>query len=476
VTVSLSYDATLSRVVVAVTALPAYATHIKVERSVNEVQWTTVRGAAAAPVTATAATVYDYEFSDSVPNFYRVTALDIGAAAYVAAGVAAAGDNPATQSPALPAGVRPGDLILVEASTRNSVIATPPTVAGYTLLIDAGNLRVFGKYYVTGDPAPTVTFTGGAAGDTGLSQTAALRRVGIDALGVVTQSNASAQNIAYPAVDEPDEDGAAIVRAAWKQDDITTVSAPTGFTVIATNSSTAGNDAANTWHYLLQTTAAEDAAGSQTVTGGAAALSRAAALVLPGRDQPVLVETADITPQLVSECSDLAVWLKSISRPFLNRAVRAQVARNFTVARDSRTGVFDIVGRSYPIAVAELRRSREWTLYVETRTVTEADDLELMLSLGDVLFVHVPGYCDLPGGYYVAGDVSYTWINGRPDRRRFTLPLTEVAPPGPDVTGTIGTWATVMATYATWADVMAAHPDWADLLTLSGTPADVVVP
>jgi hypothetical protein len=58
----------------------------------------------------------------------------------------------------------------------------------------------------------------------------------------------------------------------------------------------------------------------------------------------------------------------------------------------------------------------------------------------------------------------------------FTLPITEVAAPGADVVGSVGTWQTVVNTYATWSDVLANHPTWADLLTLVGSTNDVIVP
>jgi hypothetical protein len=71
-----SYDATLSRVRLSMTAvrtaLGADGAGL-VERSLDQVQWTAVRGGEAVPLTTSAAPLDDYEFAPDLQNFYRVT-------------------------------------------------------------------------------------------------------------------------------------------------------------------------------------------------------------------------------------------------------------------------------------------------------------------------------------------------------------------------------------------------------------------
>ena len=60
-------------------------------------------------------------------------------------------------------------------------------------------------------------------------------------------------------------------------------------------------------------------------------------------------------------------------------------------------------------------------------------------------------------------------------RRRFDIPLTEVAKPGPDVVGSAGTWQLLLDTYATWQEVLDANASWADVAQLIGDESDVIV-
>jgi hypothetical protein len=182
----------------------------------------------------------------------------------------------------------------------------------------------------------------------------------------------------------------------------------------------------------------------------------------------VTLFTGSITPVLDG------VWIKSIARPFLNRKVT--VVDFSDIQRASRAGVFNVIGRSDPVAVNDLRGSRQWTLDVLTHTLAEASDFDLVLASGDPLFVHVPADCPVPGGYVTVGDTTESRTARRSVRRIFSLPCTQVAAPGPDVVGATVNWQTVLTAYPTWADVLAAHPTWSSLLELIGSPADVVVP
>lgn len=180
---------------------------------------------------------------------------------------------------------------------------------------------------------------------------------------------------------------------------------------------------------------------------------------------------ATITPVLT------AVWLKSVARPFLNLTV-SLLGQTFSYERPERTGTFAVVGRSLPIAVTDVRGSRQYPIFVRTDTDGASTNLDLLLASGDVLFLHAPPGMVVPaGGVHVAAGRVASEYPMPPDQMRFTrIDLTEVAAPGPDVVGATSTWQTVLNTYATWADVMAANATWANLLELVGSPSEVVVP
>ncbi|HEX7038683.1 MAG TPA: poly-gamma-glutamate hydrolase family protein [Trueperaceae bacterium] len=182
----------------------------------------------------------------------------------------------------------------------------------------------------------------------------------------------------------------------------------------------------------------------------------------------LFVDGDQITPQLDT------VWLKSLARPFLNRPVT--VTDWSDVTRSSRSGVFPIVGRSRPVVVTDLHGPRQWTLDVVAHTEADAENLDFLISTGEVQFIHVPAGSRIPGGYVALGDTAERRPQPRSQRRIFSLALTECAPPGPDVVPAVGTWTTVMNTFETWADVLAAFETWGDLMQLVGSPEDVIVP
>lgn len=168
------------------------------------------------------------------------------------------------------------------------------------------------------------------------------------------------------------------------------------------------------------------------------------------------------------------VWLKSIARPFLNRKV--SVSRVGDVKRASRAGVFDIIGRSHPLAVNDVRGSRRWDMIVRAETLDEAELLDLIVASGDTLLIHTPAGSTVPGGYVTVGETTEKRFGPVNPLRHLALPCQEVAAPGPDVIGSTSTCTTVLNTYATCDDVLAAHATIADLLELIGDPEEVLVP
>lgn len=474
-TVTLTYDDTLARVRIDATSLAA-ADVALVERSTDQVRWTTVRGGEAWAVTAGAFALplYDYEFSPDLVNYYRVRGVSTAAITFVNAGSASTGSS-GSRTPGAPASIVAGDLLLCLASTRNSGTGTVNTPTDWTQVLASGNVALLGKVYDGVEAMPTITFTGGAANEDTLARIAAFRNAGLPAVTSLAQLNGSAQNVAYPALTIPDDDLLVVV-AGWKQDDFTSVATLSGMTEIAETSSTAGNDASQVWDYVIQTTAANIGASSFVVTGGASAISRGLVVAFAHADY-LNQQAASITPTLGTDCGDSAIWLKSIARPFLNQRVTVINRNEVRMSRGARVGVFPVVGRTMPVAVSDIRTSREWTMYVQTYTQTEADNLDLILASGDTLLVQVPGECtSVPAGYVAVGDVDTVNHPLRPLRKTWTLPMTEVATPGPDVVGAQSTWQSVVNTYATWADVLLDKATWADLLELVGSPSDVIVP
>jgi hypothetical protein len=463
--VALTYDTVLSRVRIDVTSIVAGADNILVERSVDQIQWSTVRGGQAVPVVASAASLDDYEFAPSVLNYYRVSAVDTGPTAHVNVGTAAFGVN-ASVVPGLPAALVEGDLMLCLASIRNSGTGTVNTPAGWTSVAASGNVSLLARRYTAGDTAPTITFAGGVALADTIAQIYARRNAELVPVSVAVQLNGSAQDIAYPGLAIP-VDNCCIIAAGWKQDDYTSVATIAAGTEIAEASTTTGDDASQVWDRIIEVARSDVPSGSFVVTGGAAAISRAIMAAFRPADY-ITRETGSITPTLTD------VWIKNVAKPFLNRAVT--VIDFSEIVRPARTGVFDVIGRSYPVAVNDLHGSRRWTLDVVVSTVDEANDFDLITSSGEVLLVHVPPDCGVPGGYVTVGDTSQKRTARYSARRAFSLPLTEVAAPDPDVVGATVTWQGVLNTYATWADLIAAVPTWGDLLELIGSPSDVIVP
>lgn len=226
---------------------------------------------------------------------------------YGGIGTTATGVN-ASVAPTLPPTPTAGDLMLLGASIRNSGAGSPDTPAGWVVVADLGNAKLFGRFYQPGDVAPVVTFTGGVANaDT---QAAIIKLVGVapnqlTEREIATLVNATAQNINYPALDVPGN-GHAVLIFAWKQDDATTIALPGGFTGAINSSVTAGDDAYLRLGYSIQTTEADISAGALTVTGGGTAISKAAVIsFMPASTFAVTIQDQVFPPRAVLAVSGL---------------------------------------------------------------------------------------------------------------------------------------------------------------------------
>jgi hypothetical protein len=168
------------------------------------------------------------------------------------------------------------------------------------------------------------------------------------------------------------------------------------------------------------------------------------------------------------------VWVKVPARPYLNRSV--VVTGVGDVSRPARNGVFPVIGRSFPVGVADVRQSRQFTLEVMTDTAAGTSEFDLLLMSGEPIFLQVPPAFPVPSLYAMIGDTSVNEPARGDLTRIWSLPLTEVAAPSSDVVGSLGTYQTVKSTFASYADVLAAKATYADLLEMIGSPTEVVVP
>lgn len=457
-----TYTDANGKVSLSVSGAPSYATTALIERTSDGVTWATVRGAQALPLATGACAIDDYEYTDGAVNTYRASYVDPTPIAWLSTATASTGNN-VSLTPALPGSLQPGDLMLLLASIRNSGTGVPNTPTGWTKLVDLSNAVLFGRLYVTGDTAPTVSFTGGAAGSDTIAQISAFRNAALVPLTSAVQLNGAAQNIATPAL-TISASNTMLLEIGWKQA-VSTAAVFSTWTTIGYTSAGAGSGSTQFLAAINNVSPGTLLAGSVTVTGGTSQISRGAAVVL-GIAPYVVQDTATVTP------AQTAVWLKNPLRPYLNRAVVVQGVDD--VSRAARTGVFPILSRTLPVAVTDLQGPRATTLYVRSDS-SVSKDLHGCLATGDVIFIHPPAVQKVvPTMYAVLGDTSTNRPAETGTIRVLTLPVTEVAQPSLVLAAVSSTWQTVVSTYATWSALIAAKATWADVLLLVGSPTDVV--
>lgn len=205
----------------------------------------------------------------------------------------------ASVTPAAPSGLQPDDNVYIFAAIRNAGAGAPVEPAGWVTVTALDNIAVFARRWQTGDTMPLITFTGGVANADTYARALKLRGAssGLTDAAANEQSNASAQNIAWPVLDVP-RDGSAVIMAAWKQDDATSLGTPVGWTANGHTNMTTGDDMLAAWFTQIQTTEADIAASSITVTGGVAAISKVLMIGIPPAATIIAVEQ-DVHPPRV---------------------------------------------------------------------------------------------------------------------------------------------------------------------------------
>jgi hypothetical protein len=467
-TTTTTYLDDLSRVRVGFTGLSVDADYAVVERSTDGITWATVRGGDKVGLSGGAGKLDDYEFVAGVANTYRVTAVDSADVSRFAAGTFTTGNN-ATLNPPLPAGVPNGALLLLSVTHANTA-ATITTPTGWTLLPGgASHMAVFYRTMGAGVAAPSVAFTGGAAGDSSSAIVTAWTNAA-DPTHAALLTNAAAQNVSTPGATLT-ANGVVWLMFEWKKSTGTGASLPTvqfeADPVGGFNTAGANNESQITWRTLAATNAQTIPASITTWTGGTSAVSKARLLRLTRRAN-VGVETSIITPVLDS------VWLKNVRRPSLNRKVT--VCGLSAVTRPARVAIIDVIGRTMPIAINDVRGSQRLSITVTVPSLVTAADFDNALLTGHVVFIQAPELqCAVPTLYATIGDTTKRQTSARGVRRYFDLPLTEVAAPASTVYSDTFTYADVLATYATIADVVAANVSYSALIDKVST-AVVVVP
>lgn len=210
----------------------------------------------------------------------QLTAVADALVTFGTAGTASSGSS-GSRTPGMPASTVAGNLVIIYASSRNSGTGVPDTPANWTrwpIFPANANAQVFARIWDGVWSMPTVTYTGGSANEDTIAQSCRLGGNWYDAskvlIGSASRLNTSAANVTYPGLAKPIADNSIIFYFAWKADDYTSIAGPG--TEIQEASSTAGNDASQSWAYAIQTTAATVPSGTFVPTGGGSAISRGA--------------------------------------------------------------------------------------------------------------------------------------------------------------------------------------------------------
>ena len=162
-TFTATYNDDLARIQLQATGAPAAADFVRFERSTDLITWTEVRGGQTVGLTSGAGSLDDYEFVPGALNYYRASYVDTATIAATLTGAYTVANN-ASVVPPLPAGIADKNMMILTATHQNTA-ATVNTPTGWTLLSGgASHFATFYREYQAGVTAPTVTFSGGSAG------------------------------------------------------------------------------------------------------------------------------------------------------------------------------------------------------------------------------------------------------------------------------------------------------------------------
>ncbi len=232
----------------------------------------------------------------------RVTLSDIngtaGTITPVGVGTAATADN-ASVTATLPVGAVSGNTVLLLASIRNTG-ATVNTPTNWTVVAQIGtSTKLMARVYNGVWSMPAVTFTGGAAGDTTISQSAAFDGIGL--VAAVTNTAVASLTSADILVSTNAMDSVAGqygLRLAFgvKYDDWTSVEPPTGLTELQESDTTTGSDVGQTWAYAVDSSSGNFPASSGrfTVTGGGSAWFQSMVVFFAAQPQEFVISARSV--------------------------------------------------------------------------------------------------------------------------------------------------------------------------------------
>lgn len=150
-------------------------------------------------------------------------------------------------------------------------------------------------------------------------------------------------------------------------------------------------------------------------------------------------------------------WLKDPAIPARNVPVQF-AGSGMVLTRSARQGVFDVIGRANPAAVAAVRASARTRVLLASVNPATIPDMRQVISSGQTLLLQAPSGYQLPPNWYVAvGDVDevYPTKTLRHSARYWQLDVTTVDRPTTAAQAQFNTWADATATYGTWGAMAA---------------------
>lgn len=157
------------------------------------------------------------------------------------------------------------------------------------------------------------------------------------------------------------------------------------------------------------------------------------------------------------------IWMKFVGSPYLNQKVILTGWGD--VSRKSRNGIFQVTSRRDPVLVVDQHTTRSVTINLRSMSVQDTTALDLALSAGVSIFLHVPLTCALPTLYAAVGDYSYARPSQRSLISNFTIPLTEVAKPSLAITNSVKTFQTILTQNATYQVLLNNFPTYQAVLS-----------
>jgi hypothetical protein len=171
-----------------------------------------------------------------------------------------------------------------------------------------------------------------------------------------------------------------------------------------------------------------------------------------------------LTSETYTMSSDGLTWLKHPGKPFLNMVITISQPPNWV--RPVSQGIFDVLGRSTPVAVTMRRSAARGELTVATADEAQRLGLLSLLDDGSPLYLQTPAGYGVGNIYISVGELTEERVTrvGQTQERRWTLPATIVNRPVGGVLATGNSWSDVLGEYASWSDLLQTEGSWEGVL------------